>query len=215
MTGARLYRDLRKSPGCTYTYETLFEGMDVDVAWESDTQIQLQYAGSRERVEDLPATFLDGSRCEKAVCAVFGRGGPDVHGVRVRGPSIGLDVRSSYVHVKGLWFMNYSSAVMVRPDRSRFGDHVTIEDLRILRNGHGGPAHSEHATVSYKNNYGVKNGERGEHLHAGERTSQGRARGQSDRWQSSVQLGADAPHAEHPSPLRAAPLGWQRAGART
>lgn len=161
VTGARLYRDLRKSPGCTHTHETSFEGDDVDVAWESDSQIQLQYAGSRERVEDLPATFWSDPHAKKLYVRFSDGRGPDVHGVRVRGPSIGLDVRSSYVHVKDLWFMNYSSAVMVRPDRSRCGNHVTIEDCAFFATDIAGLHIRNTRWCLYKNNYGVRNGERG------------------------------------------------------
>ena len=161
VTGARLYRDLRKSPECTHTYETPFEGKDVDVAWESDTQIQLQYAGSRERVEDLPATFWSDAEAKMLYVRFSDGRGPDVHGVRVRGPSIGLDLRSSYVHVGGLWFMNYSSAVMVRPDRSRFGDHITIEDCAFSTTDMAGLHIRNTRWCLYKNNHGLKNGERG------------------------------------------------------
>ena len=127
-----------------------------------DTLIQMQYAGTLERVEGIPATFWFNGQSRKLHVRFSDGRGPAVHGVRVRGPSVGMDIQSRYVHVKGLAFMNYSSALMVRPrGKTRFGDHVTIEQCAFYATDMAGLHVRNTRWCLYKNNRGKRNGERG------------------------------------------------------
>ena len=167
LTGATTLDGFRRTPGTGHTYERVCTKERIYTVWESGTQIMLQWAGSVERVDELPGTyFLDPEACKLYVRFTDDRR-PSARSVRVRGPRVGLRIHGSYVHVKGLWFTNYGSAIYCRPneDRARgiktHGDHITVEDCAFFANDMAGLHVSAVKGCLFKNNYGRQNGTRG------------------------------------------------------
>ena len=147
VTGATAVSSFRKAPGAAYTYVADFRQRAITTAWESDTTIMLQAAGSAERVDELPGTYWHDAKAGKLYVRFADSRGPDVHSLYVYGPRVGLRVQSSYVHVKGLWFKHYGDAMIIRSNAdlrtrkhdpkspvSLGGDHNTIEDCAFFSN---------------------------------------------------------------------------------
>ncbi|MBN2641664.1 MAG: right-handed parallel beta-helix repeat-containing protein [Victivallales bacterium] len=138
--------------------------------WEDGTGIQLEDAGTFEHVKELPGTyFFD----EKVRCLYvhFSDGLSGLNrAVRVEHARIGMRIHGSYILIKGLWFMNYGCAILMRANYEQSkgrvcGDnkttHVTIEDCGFFANSETGINPLAVQWCLFKNNIGGMNGKRG------------------------------------------------------
>ena len=167
LTGARLIDAFTKTPGRRFTWEAPLRARTLFSLWESDTQIMLQPAGAVDRVDDLPATYWHDKEAKKIYVRFSDSRGPEVHGIRVRGPRVGLRIHGAYVLVRGIVFRNYGSAVMVRPNKDvkgvrSDGHHVTVERCGFFANDMAGVHFCVGPTrCLVRDNYGRQNGRRG------------------------------------------------------
>ena len=168
ITGAWLAQGFRKVPGKTFTWRAP-AAKPVGQAWESDTLIELQYAGTLDRVEDTPASFWRDEKAKSLYVRFSDSRGPEVHAVRVCGPLAGMVAAGSYVHLKGLRFLHYSAGLFLRPERRGTCDHITVEECAFFANGMAGMHLMGEQWCLIKNNYGEQNGERGSILSQGAR----------------------------------------------
>ncbi|HRU06823.1 MAG TPA: NosD domain-containing protein, partial [Candidatus Brocadiia bacterium] len=160
VTGARHVAGWAPHPAAPRAWAAPLDTDKVEMAWETDTRIQLQYAGSLERVNELPGAFWF-DKDNKTLCVRFSDSRlPPGRAVAVRGPLQGLAVDSAYVHVRGLWFEGYSSGVFVG-GKGDNAHHVTIEQCAFYGNDMAGLNIMGARHCLIKNNTGRKSGERG------------------------------------------------------
>lgn len=184
ITGGQ-HPQLSPAPGTQYCWQA---EMDIPrgeaSVWESDTQIHLQPTGSLQMCDELPGTWwYDLER--KVLYAHFSDSrGAEVHGLSVwpgKGSTSnfylrddrGLDIRASYVCLRGLHFCNYNTAVLIsgNPEGEgdqrtwRGGDHVTIERCSFSSTTFAGLVLWQGARwCLMRDNYGCRNGDRGSML---------------------------------------------------
>lgn len=126
--------DWQPVPGYPDTYASQWQSTDIPLLWEADSHIEMQFAGTLERVAELPGTYgLDAD--SNRLIARFTRiaeGRPPV--AQAAGAETGLDIRASYVLVSGLTFMNFEVGLFVRPGAR----HVTVEQCDFFANHKAG-----------------------------------------------------------------------------
>jgi parallel beta-helix repeat protein len=176
--GSRPIGPFEKTPDTEYTYQAVYHQKNLPyTVWESDTQIMLQWAGARLMVDELPGTYWVDQVAKKFYIRFTDSRGSDVHGVVIRYPRVGLGIQSSYILIKGIWFVNYGSALSIRSnqgkDKERIsgGDHITVEDCVFFGNDMAGIHASGAKWCLFRNNYAERNGLRGSILTQGEDTT--------------------------------------------
>jgi len=160
ITGARRVEGWAPAQAAPRAWAAPFDADTAEAAWETDTRIQLQYAGSLERVNDLPGTFWFDKENKRLYFRPSDSRLPPGRAVAVRGPLHGLSVETGYVHVRGLWFEGYSEGLFVG-GRGNGCHHVTVEQCAFYANDMAGLNLMGARHCLIKNNTGRKSGERG------------------------------------------------------
>jgi len=174
---------LQRTPNTSFTWQTTHKLEDGRaMVWEADTKIMLQPVVGIEMVDELPGTwwydkeqeriyahFADSHTTKPHVLAVR-PGRVSVSHFRNRDACL-LDVRGSYVHIKGLWFEHDNVCMVVQggseqgedgKNTYRGGDHVTVEDCAFSSTCFAGLVlHAGARWDLIKGNYGILNGARG------------------------------------------------------
>ena len=165
----------KKTEGTQFTYEIECKEKNIPSnseagTWEAGTQIQLQNAGSIEKTEELPGTYYYDTEKHKFYVHFSDSGFFPGRSVYIQKDRVGLRVHGSYVHVKGIWFMNYGSAILMRPnyedkanrnEGNNKAEHITIENCGFFANSMVGIHAYGVQWCLFKNNIGEKNGARG------------------------------------------------------
>jgi nitrous oxidase accessory protein NosD len=177
--------EMTKTPGTQFCYQAAMQIPKGQAAvWESDTQILLQRTGSLQMCDELPGTWWYDAESETLHVHFADSRGAQVHGISVypgRGSTSnfrirddrGLDIRASYVCLRGLHFRNYNTGLLIsgNPEGEgdartyRGGDHVTIERCSVSSTTFAGLVLWAGARWNLlRDNYGCLNGARGSML---------------------------------------------------
>ena len=140
VSGAPLFAGFQKAAGAPFTYVADFAYPEFRTVWEEDTTIELQSAGGRDQVDELPGTFWHDAAAGKLYVRFSDSRGPEVHrGVRVmlvteaakaahvsgayleglaelylpRDVRNAIRIHGSYIHLKGLWFKHQTDSVAI------------------------------------------------------------------------------------------------------
>jgi len=175
VTGFARPGPVKRTPGTLFTCEvehklparTPPENAGV---WEEPAFIKLENAGTLKRVDELPGTFYydekkgriyvrfsdsrgpEANRIAFSTQPVVGR--RDIYGQPGRA---GVELVGSYVHLRGIHFRGGFAALAVFE-----GDNNTIEDCSFFATDYGGLILWRRSNRNLvKNNYGVRNGLRG------------------------------------------------------
>ncbi len=177
--------EMSKTPGTEFCWQTTMAIPRGQAAvWECDTQILLQPTGSLEMCDELPGTWWYNAEAETVHVHFADSRGADAHGLsvwpgkgstsnfRVRDDR-GLDIRASYVCLRGLHFRNYNTGLLIsgNPEGEgdaktyRGGDHVTVERCSFSSTTYAGLLLFAGARWNLmRDNYGCLNGARGSML---------------------------------------------------
>lgn len=163
VNGASRAGPFRKSPGLQHVYEAPLKKLEFPDIWEADSLVKLQYAGSRERVDELPGTYyFDAEGRKLYVQFSDGRAGGGRF-VECRRSHRGATLSKSYVHLKRIWFKHGWEGVLVKN-----GHHNTVEDCVFFSNVYHGLCVRVGANWNLiKHNYGFNNPMRGSILMKG------------------------------------------------
>ena len=146
-----------------HVYQAPLTEMEFPDVWEADSLVTLQDAACRDRLTELPGTYL----FDPQAGAIFvhfsdGRSG-EGRFVEVRRSFRGIELNTAYVHLQGIWFKHGWEAVLIRR-----GHHNTVEDCAFFANSqHGLCVRVEAHHNLLKNNYGFGNPMRGTILMSG------------------------------------------------
>lgn len=151
------------SPDVSHVYQASLAEMEFPDVWEADSLVTLQDAACRERLAELPGTYLfDAAAGTLFVHFSDGRPG-DGRFVEVRRSFRGIELNTAYVHLQGIWFKHGWEAVLIRR-----GHHNTVEDCAFFANSqHGLCVRVESHHNLLKSNYGFGNPMRGTVLMSG------------------------------------------------
>ncbi len=166
ISGAPLCGGFRQAVGAPCTYVADFPHPEFRTVWEDDTAIELQAAGGRDQVDELPGTYWHDAAGGKLYVRFSDSRGPAAHrGVRVmlvtaaakaaqvpgayleglgeiylpRDVRNGIRIHGSYIHLQGLWFKYQTDSVAI-------GGNVQWNTGAPLASGKL-PAGGEHNTV--------------------------------------------------------------------
>ncbi len=161
-----------RAEGLRYTYQIPYNRDKFYCIWEDGTQNKLEDAGSREKVDELPGTYFYDQAAKTLYVRFTDAARPARPGVRIQRSRVGLRINGSYIHLKGLWLVNYGDAIIVRPNYipneegireygSNRVQHITIEECGFYANSTQGIQAIALQWCLFKNNYGCNNALRG------------------------------------------------------
>ncbi|OGV52139.1 MAG: hypothetical protein A2017_19765 [Lentisphaerae bacterium GWF2_44_16] len=172
--GAKKFVLNKKSEAAQFTYEISCKEKTIPCIWEAGTQIKLQNSGSIEKTEELPGTYYYDTEKHKLYVHFTDSNFFPGRSIYIEKSRVGLRIHGSYVEVKGIWFMNYGSAILMRPNYvnepktkeerdigNNKAEHITIEDCGFFANSTVGIEAYQVQWCLFKNNIGEKNGDRG------------------------------------------------------
>lgn len=168
--GAKKYALNSKTENTKFTYEINCKEKTIPCIWEAGSHIKLQNSGSLEKTDELPGTYYYDTEKHKLYVHFSDSNFSPGRSVYIEKSRVGLRIHGSYVHIKGIWFMNYGSAILMRPNYvnpgksdpgSNKAEHITIENCAFFANSTVGIEAYQVQWCLFKNNIGEKNGDRG------------------------------------------------------